>query len=867
MPRFVVLMLFALPGLAFGQLLESFSDGDFTQDPEWQGTQADFVVNPSGVLQLQAATAGVSYLATPVLIYDSTLWTIDVRMPFAPSASNKLRLYLMADQLDLVSGSGYFVEIGENGSADALRFFRQDAGVPVLLASGVPGAVAQQVDATIRAHRNALGQWRFEMRQGGADFDPQCEILDGTYGPGFGYYFGFQCQYTASRSSHFFFDNIAVQEDIPDTLPPRLLAAEPLSERSIRLLFDEPLDTAGLLLTRRYVVQGIGQPLEVTRDSGGHAVRLKLGAVLVFGQTYAVAVDSVSDVFGNLSAHQQAVFEYRLPMEPGLFDVLINEIMADPSPSAGLPEVEWLELLNRSAYPVNMSSLTIRDAGSSRQRLPDLLLGPGEYMVLTTPQGVEALRPFVQGAQLGIALPSLNNSGDVLWLERHADGAQIDRIDYADYWHTDAGKKDGGWSLERINPDFPCLGASNWASAASLPGGTPGSRNSNHAEWIDTMPPRLVSIYPIDGQRIKLLFSEGMDADRISDPSIFQIEPSADVGEVEVVLPHEIVLWLTAPLKVGYSYRLQLDGSPADCSGNALVTREVYFGLPEAPNPGDICINELMYNPPVGGSRYVELYNKGNRMVDVSRLFLYAAGSAVSVHPIVHKRLLEPGGFLVLSGQAHDIHARFRQIDPDRVLEMGFPALDAKTGTLSVYWADGAHMVVMDSLTYRDDWHTGFLTASERKGVALERIRADGPSNDPSNWTSASTKVTGAPGTPTLPNSQTAAEVQVPAGWAWLSKGRLSPDADGFEDFLEVQYQLPAPGYVARVSIFGADGQLLRQLVPRALAGTEGTWRWDGDTENKTLARPGIYVFQAEAMHPEGDVRTYRQAFALVGRR
>jgi hypothetical protein len=540
--------------------------------------------------------------------------------------------------------------------------------------------------------------------------------------------------------------------------------------------------------------------------------------------------------------------------------------MADPSPSVGLPDVEWIELYNRSAHTINLASMTIRDAGGAKQRLPEQLLGPGDYVVITTTQGVQALEPFVGIALVGMALPTLNNSGDVLWLERHSDGLLIDRVDYADYWHAEASKKEGGWSLERINPELPCLGGENWASCVRLPGGTPGTQNSAFALWIDTAPPRLAGVYPLDAQRLRLLFSEGMDPEKVSDPSLYQMEPDLAIGDVEVGASGAVLLWLAAPMEAGTLYRLRIGDALTDCSGNTPSKRSIDFGLPVEPLPGDIRISELMFNPPTGGSRYVELYNLGNRVVDVSRLFLHAAESSAWVQPVTHQRLLVPGTFMVLSDHAHDILTRYRNIDLDRVLETGFPALDSKTGALAVYWADKGQVIGLDTLAYRDDWHTGFLSSSQRKGTALERIRLEGPSNDPANWTSASARVTGAPGTPTLPNSQTSAAGAVQGSWAWLAQNRLSPDADGYEDFLEIRYELPGPGYIARVGIYSADGQMIRQPVPRALAGTEGVWRWDGDTENGTVARPGIYLVYAEAIHPEGDVRAYRQAFALVRR-
>ncbi|MGI9161173.1 MAG: hypothetical protein ACR2K1_15605 [Saprospiraceae bacterium] len=220
-------LLFLCCTLLYGglhaQIADDFSDENFTQNPTWLGDSANFIVNSVGMLQLLAPTGGSSQLVVQGHIPDSAVWMLDIRLAFAPSASNVLRVYLLADQANLTIASGYLLEIGENGSLDALRFFRQDAGARSLLAAGPAGAVAgEPVDIRLRVRRSAAGDWTAEIAAPGEAFIGQFSVRDTVYAAGSDRFFGLQCIYTATRTDKFFFDNLTILPDLPDTQPPVL---------------------------------------------------------------------------------------------------------------------------------------------------------------------------------------------------------------------------------------------------------------------------------------------------------------------------------------------------------------------------------------------------------------------------------------------------------------------------------------------------------------------------------------------------------------------------------------------------------------------------------------------------------------------
>ena len=144
------------------QILDDFSDGNFDQNPPWLGDAANFQVNTGGQLVLKASVPGQSTLLVEGNIPDSVIWDFEAKLDFAPSNQNLLRIYLQVDQTDLSQANGYYLELGETGSADAIRFFRQDAAIKTLLATGQTGLAANFPNLSFHVERSAAGIWTVE---------------------------------------------------------------------------------------------------------------------------------------------------------------------------------------------------------------------------------------------------------------------------------------------------------------------------------------------------------------------------------------------------------------------------------------------------------------------------------------------------------------------------------------------------------------------------------------------------------------------------------------------------------------------------------------------------------------------------------
>ena len=82
--------------------------------------------------------------------------------------------------------------------------------------------------------------------------------------------------------------------------------------------------------------------------------------------------------------------------------------------------------------------------------------------------------------------------------------------------------------------------------------------------------------------------------------------------------------------------------------------------------------------------------------------------------------------------------------------------------------------------------------------------------------------------------------------------------AGGRDDVAMISYQFPEPGYMANISIFDAQGRLVRYLVKSGLCGTSGSFRWDGLGENSQRLATGVYVVLAEVFNLKGSTKQFK---------
>jgi hypothetical protein len=653
-----------------------------------------------------------------------------------------------------------------------------------------------------------------------------------------------------------------------DITPPVLNSATATSSTQLDVNFSEDVELASSQTAANYSVDNsIGNPTSVVRDATDFSlVHLTFSNSFSDGINYTLIVNNLKDLAGNtINANSTAAFTFSTPSAAVPYDVVITEFMADPDPVIGLPPAEFAEIFNRSNKTFDLNGWKFSDAGSPHD-LPSYILTPGSYLILCSPDNAAALSAF--GNALGItSFPSLNNTGgdDVVIYDNNS--VVIDKIHYDETWYHDATKVDGGWSIERIDPDFTCVSAANWKASVDPSGGTPGRVNSIDGSYTDVTSPRLTRACLQDSLHLSLFFSEPIPDSALSNIFNYSILQSG------IVITGGVTAASAAP--DGMSVLLSLLNSAAtgdwdvvvsstlsDCAGNHISTNQAPFGTAVPSSPGDIIINEVLFSVDNGATDFVEIYNVSSKIIDLGTLKInnYTSGGDPNSQVPLSTGcfVMFPSTYIALSDNASLIKAHYIILDENAFLDMDLPALRSDEDIVVLKNSGGE---VLDSLHYYTDWHLPLL--NDEHNVSLERLSFSRSTNDPSNWHSASE--TSGYATPGYRNSQQS-EGGSGSSEIEILPEVFSPDNDGYNDVVNISFHFTTPGYVANVKVFDSKGRPVRKLVENTLLGNENTFSWDGINDNKEKARTGIYVFYIEVFNLEGDVKEYKKTCVLATR-
>ena len=277
--------------------------------------------------------------------------------------------------------------------------------------------------------------------------------------------------------------------------------------------------------------------------------------------------------------------------------------------------------------------------------------------------------------------------------------------------------------------------------------------------------------------------------------------------------------------------------------------------------PGDILINEVLFNPVPDGEDFVEIYNNSGKQIPLNKLYLASRDKDLELTQIysltTEKLYFEPDSYLALTKDTNGVFPWFTIECSECFLQMEkFPSFNNDQDYVVLL---NNEFEVIDELSYTEDLHLPVF--HDREGVSLERISFSAPTNEPNNWHSASS-LSGY-GTPGYQNSQAGANENEKIKVSF-SPESFSPNNDGYNDKYQIELILDKPGYLCNIWVYDASGNLITQLAKNIVLGTSETLFWDGTDETGQRQKLGVYIVLIELYDLAGYVKHFKDGVVLT---
>lgn len=309
-------------------------------------------------------------------------------------------------------------------------------------------------------------------------------------------------------------------------------------------------------------------------------------------------------------------------------------------------------------------------------------------------------------------------------------------------------------------------------------------------------------------------------------------------------------------------YILNAGEELTDFAGNKMDRNEFRFGLPEKISPKDILFNEILFNQLPDEPDFIEFYNCSEKIINASDLLL------VSVNDELHdtssvvlasseNHCLMPRNYNVITSDKRALLGRFFSSEPDNISEVSsLPSMPDDKGHLILF---NRSLEKIDEVFYDEKMHYSLLSGNE--GISLEKVTTNGNSADKSEWHSASES--SGWGTPGAPNSVLTEHLER-GDKVNLSSSRITPDNDGNEDILLIDFKLEGTGNIISIDLFDETGRFVKRLTDNLLAGPEASIVWNGTDEDEKLVGTGIYVLLITVFDEKGKSERWKRVCTVI---
>ncbi|MBV5342343.1 Ig-like domain-containing protein [bacterium] len=329
------------------QINESFTDGDFSEQPEWVGNTTNFIVNPQFQLQSNATTTSTSWLFTPSTAIDDAVWECSMTIKYTTSSSNYAAMYLISDVNDLTDGcNGYFVQVG--GTNDEVSLYLQQGTKKTKIIDGADKRTdGNPVEIRIKVARDKDGKFTlFSKLNSETDFQQEGSVTNTAVTST--KHVGLLFANTSTTGSSYYFDDVIVTGEVAaDNIAPELLSAKIVLPNKLLLTFSESVDKSNATFL---VSNNLNSPQSVLLQND-KTIELTFDASFEKGTLYNFEINGVSDISGNVML--PLTKKIGLPEQPEAGDIIWNELMFN-APNGGQ---EYVEVLNISTKLIDLSKI------------------------------------------------------------------------------------------------------------------------------------------------------------------------------------------------------------------------------------------------------------------------------------------------------------------------------------------------------------------------------------------------------------------------------------------------------------------------------------------------------------------------------
>lgn len=843
---FILLYSIVVSAQTQPNVLDNFSDGNFSENPVWSGTTDLFAVT-EGQLVVNEYTDGIAYLTTPSRIAVNATWQIDLGTKSTTSASNLVKFYLISDNQDLTGElNGYYIVFGD--TKDEIALYKQQGKNTEKIIDGRDG-ISEEATISIKITNDDKGNFTlYSKLVGETDYFEEGTIFDESF-ISKSNYAGISIKYSKTYASKYLFDNISFSgEKIEDLIAPTILSVDVINKKQISIAFSEQVSVNPSL------TEGIET---MTLNNAKNTLLIELQEELNEGEYKEITLPIIKDLEEN-ELQQQTINVYI----PKTNDIAINEIMADPTPQVALPEAKYIELYNRTNYPIPLKGFQL-NIGTKSYTIENGTINAKSYLLICAEKDAtlfEGFNPKIFASNIG----SLSVSGTSILLSSNL-GTTIDYVEYSNSWYgKDEFKKDGGWSLERIDAKNFHASKNNWKASDDKRGGTPCQENSVAKENPDTILPTIKS-YHLTNDTIVVTFSKSMQKTDLLNIDNYSLASGIVIKSTTVlsVLNNEVFIELEEPIDIDIIDTLTIE-KLRDVSGLEFEGAKLPIASPQKPTSfNDIIINEILFNPIGDGADFVEIYNPTETVWNLSEIFVTTRKEEELQKRISITDKSEsffPNEYIVLTKDPENIKTNYSCPKNAKFHTVALPSLPDAEGNIVLVAKDET---IFDEFNYTEKMHHAFV--SNKEGVSLERINPSLSTQSNDSWQSAASVVGYA--TPGYKNSQyyDNKPEEVKKHFE-LEKKSFSPDNDGYNDLLQINYELENDGYSVSVTIYSAEGIQVRKLYNNQLLSTQGTLFWDGTNDAGGVAQIGVYIAYIEYIHPEGKKGKQKLVLSLTSR-